>query len=98
MSRRGREGGSWGAQPRSIDSDRVPKSCTSMPRVSGDRGAMGTPATGWQLMPGFDFKRAMARESPAAPVSIQVLLHTCLHMQTKQNKNKTTPQLSLNSV
>lgn len=44
-------------------------------------------ATGWQLMSFSDFKRAAALANLAAPVSIQDLLHTCLHMQAKQNKN-----------
>lgn len=94
-SRRGREGGSWGARARSIDSDRVPKSCAYAPRVSsGHRGAVGTPATGWQLMPFSDLRRAAALARPAAPMSIPVLLHTCLHMQTKRNKKQNNPLAS----
>lgn len=36
----------------------------------------------------------MALANLAAPVSIQVLLHTCLHMQAKQNKNTPPPAAS----
>lgn len=100
---RGRELGRATARPRFIDSDRVPESCTNTPRVRGNGGAGGTPATGWQLMPFSDLKRRGPWQGrvPSSSVNPSFVAHVFTHANKtgqKQNNLLTFPGFCLTAL
>lgn len=91
------------ARPRFIDSDRVPESCTNTPRVRGNGGAVGTPATGWQLMPFSDLKRRGPWQGrvPSSSVNPSFVAHVFTHANKtgqKQNNLLTFPGFCLTAL